>query len=440
MLHLYTFALVSVPCLSLLLPLCLASWKSVEFLTPACLPLPCAHVGPKGLLAYRGVPIEQLAKQSNFLEVAFLLIYGVLPSQQQSKYWNDRVMKHTYIHEDLKRMMQQFRYDAHPMGMLISTVAAMSTLHPEANPALAGQDVYSNAQVRNKQIHRLIGTIPTIAAYAYRHRVGRPYVDPRSDLGYTENFLYMMDKLSDSNYKPHPSLAKALDVLFTLHADHEQNCSTTAMRHLTSSGVDVYTSIAGANAALYGPSHGGANEAVLRMLMKIGDKSNIPSFIADVKAKKVKLMGFGHRVYKNYDPRARIVKQIAEEVFSITGREDLIDVAMELERIALTDDYFKKRSLYPNVDFYSGLIYKAMGIPTDFFVVMFAIPRTVGWLANWLEFLDDPEKRIVRPRQKYLGPKGLSFVPMAQRAQQKTAELVSNISSRSKRRSGVAAL
>lgn len=391
-------------------------------------------------MAYRGVPIEQLAKQSNFLEVAFLLIYGVLPSQQQSKYWNDRVMKHTYIHEDLKRMMQQFRYDAHPMGMLISTVAAMSTLHPEANPALAGQDVYSNAQVRNKQIHRLIGTIPTIAAYAYRHRVGRPYVDPRSDLGYTENFLYMMDKLSDSNYKPHPSLAKALDVLFTLHADHEQNCSTTAMRHLTSSGVDVYTSIAGANAALYGPSHGGANEAVLRMLMKIGDKSNIPSFIADVKAKKVKLMGFGHRVYKNYDPRARIVKQIAEEVFSITGREDLIDVAMELERIALTDDYFKKRSLYPNVDFYSGLIYKAMGIPTDFFVVMFAIPRTVGWLANWLEFLDDPEKRIVRPRQKYLGPKGLSFVPMAQRAQQKTAELVSNISSRSKRRSGVAAL
>eukprot|EP00475_Leptophrys_vorax_P023660 TRINITY_DN3241_c0_g1_i4.p1 TRINITY_DN3241_c0_g1~~TRINITY_DN3241_c0_g1_i4.p1 ORF type:complete len:413 (-),score=124.22 TRINITY_DN3241_c0_g1_i4:74-1312(-) len=391
--------------------------------------------GDKGVLLYRGYPIEELAEKSTFLECAFLLIYGELPSKDQSSYWSSRISKHTFIHEDLAGMMKSFRFNSHPMGMLISTVAAMSTLHPEANPALAGQDIYKSIDVRNKQIHRIIGTIPTIAAFAYRHRIGRPYVNPSyNNLSYCENFMYMLDQLSNPNYKPHPRLARALDILFILHADHELNCSTAAMRHLASSGVDVYTCIAGSAAALYGPLHGGANEAVLRMLESIGSVDKIPSFIEKVKNKKVKLMGFGHRVYKNYDPRARIIQKLAEEVFSITGREPLIEVAVKLEKIALSDPYFIERQLYPNVDFYSGLIYKAMGFPTDMFPVLFTIPRTAGWLAHWNEFLDDPENKIIRPRQVYLGHAKRPYVPLEERKVFSKAAITSSVSAEAKRR------
>jgi citrate synthase len=321
------------------------------------------------------------------------------------------------------------------LGMVISTIAALGTFHPEANPALTNQDVYNDLKLRNKQIHRLLGTVPTIAAFAYRHRIGRPFVNPAGkSLSYAENFLYMLDKLSHVNYKPHPKLARALDILFILHADHELNCSTAAMRHLTSSGVDVYTALAGAGGALYGPRHGGANEAVLRMLEKIGTVDNIPSFIEKVKAKKARLMGFGHRVYKNYDPRAKIVRQVAEEVFSILGREPLIEVAMALEKVALEDKYFVERKLYPNVDFYSGLIYKAMGFPTDFFAVLFLIPRTVGWLAHWSEFLDDPENKIIRPFQVYLGPGLRDYVPMEKRQQIVKRVIQSDATAESRRR------
>jgi len=396
--------------------------------------------GPAGLLTYRGYPIEQLANKSSFLEVAFLLLYKELPTRQQLDYFSDRVMKHTFIHEDITAMMQSFRYDAHPMGMLATCFAAIGTKQPSANPALAGQDVYNDLELRNKQIHRIVGMMPTVAAFCYRRRYGRPFVYPsHQNLSYSENFLYMLDKMSNADYRPNPELAKALDVLFILHADHELNCSTSAMRHLTSSGVDVYTSISASVGALYGPRHGGANEAVLRMLESIGDKSNIPSFIERVKRREVKLMGFGHRVYKNYDPRARIVRSIAKRVFDITGREPLIDVAEALEKAALNDEFFKKRNLYPNVDFYSGLIYKAMGFPTDFFPVLFAIPRTVGWLAHWNEFLDDPENRIVRPRQVYKGEATRDYVPMGQRklggaVKISTEQITSALSSESKRR------
>jgi len=321
------------------------------------------------------------------------------------------------------------------MGMLISTITAMSTFHPEANPALVGQNVYTDDKVRNKQIHRILGTMPTIAAYAYRHRIGRPYVNPSAKgLTYTENFLYMLDKLSHKDYRPHPRLARALDVLFILHADHEQNCSTAAMRHLTSGGVDVYTAIGGAAGALYGPRHGGANEAVVRMLQEIGSVDKIPKFIEGVKSKKARLMGFGHRVYKNYDPRARIIRTIADEVFSILGKEPLIEVATSLEKVALSDPYFIERKLYPNVDFYSGLIYKAMGFPTDYFPILFTIPRTVGWLAHWSEFLDDPENKIVRPRQVYVGSGKRDYVVMEQRTAQTTKSIVSEVTAESKRR------
>jgi len=391
--------------------------------------------GDKGILEHRGYPIEQLAEKSTFLEVSYLLIYGALPDAAQLQYFSQRVMRHTFIHEDLKVMMRSFRYNAHPMGMVISTVTAMSTFHPEANPALAGQDVYKSEAVRNKQIHRILGTMPTIAAYAYRHRIGRPYVDPsQAGLTYCENFLYMLDKLSNPSYRPNAKLAKALDVLFILHADHELNCSTAGMRHLSSSGVDVYSAVGGSAIGLYGPLHGGANEAVLRMLDKIGDVSNVPKFVEQVKAKKVKLMGFGHRVYKNYDPRARIIKKLADEVFSILGREDLIEVAVALEKVALLDNYFIERKLYPNVDFYSGLIYKAMGFPTDYFPVLFTIPRTAGWLAHWVEFLDDPENKIVRPRQVYLGAGTRDYVPLEQRQPTSTKNIVSDVSAESKRR------
>eukprot|EP00457_Paulinella_chromatophora_P004739 gb/GEZN01004752.1/.p1 GENE.gb/GEZN01004752.1/~~gb/GEZN01004752.1/.p1 ORF type:complete len:461 (-),score=68.96 gb/GEZN01004752.1/:501-1883(-) len=372
--------------------------------------------GGKGILRYRGYDIAQLAEKSSFLEVAYLLIFGNLPSTEQYSYFSGRVLRHTYVHEKMKTMMGSMRYDAHPMGMLISSISAMSTFHPEANPALAGDKIYKDKSLRNKQIYRIIGTMPTIAAMCYRNRIGRPYVDPATEgLGYAENFLYMMDKLSHVNYRPHPTLVRALEILFILHADHEFNCSTTTLRTIASSGVDVYSAIAGACAALYGPAHGGANEAVLRMLTKIGTKENIPKFMEAVKAKKVRLMGFGHRVYRNYDPRAKLVRQVAKQVFEVVGKDPLIELATELERIALSDEFFIKRKLYPNVDFYSGVIYKAMGFPTDFFTVLFAIPRTVGWLAHWNEFLDDPENRIVRPRQVYLGENLRSYVPIAER-------------------------
>jgi citrate synthase len=393
--------------------------------------------GGKGLLRYRGYPIEQLAEKSTFMEVAYLLIYGQLPDKAQLSYWTSRIMRHTFVHEDLKGMMKNFRYDAHPMGMLISSVSAMSTFHPEANPCLAGQDVYNDIELRNKQIHRILGTIATVAAFAYRHRIGRPYVDPapaESGFSYPEGFLFMLDKMSQPDYKPHPRLARALDILFILHADHELNCSTAAMRHLASSGVDVYTCIAGSAAALYGPRHGGANEAVLRMLEQIKTKENIPKFIEQVKAKKVRLMGFGHRVYKNYDPRARIIRTVAEEVFSILGKEPLIEVAVELEKHALSDPYFIERKLYPNVDFYSGLIYKAMGFPTDFFPVLFTIPRTAGWLAHWNEFLDDPENKIVRPRQVYVGSGPRDYAPLDGRTSTTTANIQSRVTAEAKRR------
>lgn len=390
--------------------------------------------GPKGILLYRGIPIEQLALKSNFMEVSYLLINGSLPSKTQLDYFGGRVMNHTYVHEDLKTMMGTFRYDSHPMGMMVSSMAAMSLTHPEANPALAGQGVYDNKRLRNKQIHRIIGTMPTLAAIAYRHRMGRPTVDPAEGLDYAENFLYMLDKMGGGNYKPHPTLVKAMDILFILHADHELNCSTAAMRHLTSSGVDVYTSVAAAIGALYGPRHGGANEAVLRMLEKIGSVDNIPAFIEGVKNKKEKLMGFGHRVYKNYDPRATIVRRIAEDVFKITGKEELIEVASALEKHALSDPYFKKRNLYPNVDFYSGLIYKALGFPTDFFPVLFAIPRSVGWLSHWSEFLDDKENRIIRPRQNYVGATIHDYTSIEGRPDAVTGDIRSNSSAESKRR------
>jgi len=390
--------------------------------------------GPKGILLYRGIPIEQLAMKSTFLEVSFLLLYGNLPSKNQLDYFSGRIMKHTFVHEDLKTMMKSFRYNSHPMGMMVSAMAAMSLIHPEANPALAGQDVYNDKRLRNKQIHRIVGTMPTLAAFAYRHRMGRSYVDPKDGMSYTDNFMYMLDKLGHEKYQAHPALSKALDILFILHADHELNCSTAAMRHLTSSGVDVYTSIAAATGALYGPKHGGANEAVLRMLEKIGSVDQIPSFIEQVKSKKVKLMGFGHRVYKNYDPRATIVRKVAEDVFKVLGKEPLIEVATALEKHALNDPYFKKRNLYPNVDFYSGLIYKAMGFPTDFFPVLFAIPRAVGWLSHWNEFLDDPENAIIRPRQNYVGATSHDYTPSAQRGEAAAGDIQSDTSAESKRR------
>ena len=364
--------------------------------------------GDKGILEYRGYPIEQLAEKSSFLEVAYLLLFGELPNAEQLAHWEQRIMRHTYIHENLTDLLKTFRYDAHPMGILVSTIAAMSTLHPDSKQV-------HDKEVRLKQIYRIMGKLPTVAAFAYRHRIGRPYNYPDSTLGYAGNFLYMLDFMGQSNYEVNPVLAHALDVLFVLHADHEQNCSTSAMRSIGSSEADPYSSMAGAAAALYGPLHGGANEAVLRMLKEIGSVSNIPSFIERVKKREVLLMGFGHRVYKNYDPRARIIKKIADEAFSVTGSNPLLDIAIELERIALNDDFFVSRKLYPNVDFYSGIIYQAMGFPVDMFPVLFALGRAPGWLAQWAEMVDDPDQKIARPRQIYLGERGRDYVPVAQR-------------------------
>ena len=352
--------------------------------------------GDKGILEYRGYPVEQLAERSNFLEVAYLILFGELPNEEQLAAWTYDITHHTFVHENIKTLMQAFRYDAHPMGMFISTVAALSTFYPDANKV-------SDADNRLAQIKRLIAKVPTIAAYTYRHNRGLRYVYPDNDLSYTGNFLNMMFKMTDAKYTPNPALEHALDVLFILHADHEQNCSTNAMRAIGSSCVDPYSAMAGAAAALYGPLHGGANEEVLKMLSRIGDTRNIPEFIQRVKNGEGKLMGFGHRVYKNYDPRARIIKRVADEVFEVTGRNRLLDIALELERIALEDEYFISRKLYPNVDFYSGIIYQAMGLPVAMFPVMFAIPRTVGWLAQWQEMITDPEQKIARPRQIFVG-------------------------------------
>jgi citrate synthase len=364
--------------------------------------------GEKGILRYRGYPIEQLAESSGFLEVAYLILQGELPDRPQLQTWVEEITLHTFLHENIKTLMEAFRYDAHPMGMFISTVAALSTFYPEA------PDIF-NLESRMYQIKRLIAKVPTIAAFSYRHSRGLPYVYPDNDLSFTGNFLSMMFKMSEARYKVPPALERALDVLFILHADHEQNCSTNTMRSIGSSQPDPYSALAGAAAALYGPLHGGANEAVLRMLSGIGDVKNVPGFVERVKAGDNRLMGFGHRVYKNYDPRARIIKQVAAEVFAVTGRNPLLDIALELERIALEDDYFVSRKLYPNVDFYSGIIYQAMAIPTTMFPVLFAIARTVGWLAQWQELLGDPEQRIARPRQVYLGHGQRDYVPISKR-------------------------
>merc|ERR1712216_794506 len=408
--------------------------------TACCKSTICFIDGEKGKLSYRGIPIEELAEKSTYMETSFLLLYGSLPSGEQLRHYTSRVMEHTYLHNDMLQFMSAFRYDAHPMGMVMSTVSALGTFYPDQNSSLVpvGADVYKSSspggtEIRNKQIFRIVGKAITIAANAYRHRIGKPFNQPVNHLTYTENFLYMMDRLSEKDYMPNPRLAKILDVLFMLHADHELNCSTAAMRHLTSSGVDVYSCLAGATGALYGPLHGGACEAVLRMLDSIGSVDAIPQFIDDVKNRKKKLMGFGHRVYKNYDPRARIVRQMAEETFTILGREPMIDIAIALEKVALSDPYFIERKLYPNVDFYSGLIYKTMGFPTDFFPVLFMIPRCSGWLSHWQELSDDKELKIIRPRQHYLGSMHSKYQQMSER---KIAEvnLSTTVDSFSKRR------
>jgi citrate synthase len=364
--------------------------------------------GDKGILWYRGYPIEQLAERSNFIETAYLILFGELPNAEQLDDWQHEITHHTIVHENIKRLMESFRYDAHPMGMFISTVAALSTFYPEATAV-------ADKSVRLAQIKRLIAKVPTLAAFSYRHSRGLPYNYPDNDLSYSGNFLNLMFRMAEPQYDPDPVLERALDILFILHADHEQNCSATTMRGIGSSLADPYSAVAGAAAALYGPRHGGANQAVLEMLNQIGDQSNIPDFIKRVKAGEGRLMGFGHRVYKNYDPRAKIIKEVADEVFEVTGHNPLLDIALELERIALEDEYFVSRKLYPNVDFYSGIIYQAMGVPTEMFPVMFAIPRTAGWLAQWAEMLDDPEQRISRPRQIYTGADNRDYVPLEDR-------------------------
>ena len=370
--------------------------------------------GDKGILRYRGYPIEQLAEKCSYLEVAYLLLFGELPTEPQQKQWIDDITHHTMLHETSKKFLEGFRYNAHPMGMLASTVAALSTVYPDARDVL-------DPQVRARQIRRIIGKMPTIAAYTYRHSVGFPFVYPDNDLSYTENFLNMLWKMVEPKYSVHPILARALDILFILHADHEQNCSTNVMRSVGSSHADPFLGIAAASAALSGPLHGGANEEVLKMLDVIGSKSKVPEYIARVKAGEFKLMGFGHRIYKHYDPRARIIKWAADRVFEVTGRNPKLDIALELERIALEDDYFIKHKLYPNVDFYSGIMYQAMGFTPDMFTVLFAIPRTAGWLAQWEEMVCDPEQKIARPRQVYTGEAARDFVPVEKRGVVATA-------------------
>jgi citrate synthase len=364
--------------------------------------------GDAGILEYRGYPIEQLAEQSTFLEVSYLLVHGELPTQQQLDEWTHEITIHTFVHENVKDFMKGFRHDAHPMGMLVGSVGALSTFYPDANKI-------RDPDNRHLQTIRLIAKMPTLAAFAYRHTQGMPYVYPDNDLRYPGNFLNMMYKMTELRYQPDERLERALDILFILHADHEQNASTSAVRGVGSTQVDPYSAIAAGVAALYGPLHGGANEAVLRMLRRIESKENIPDFIKGVKEGDERLMGFGHRVYKNYDPRAKIIKSAAEDVFEVAGRNPLIDIASELERIALEDDYFVSRKLYPNVDFYSGLIYEALGLPVSMFPVMFAIGRTAGWIAQWLELVQDKEQKIARPRQIYTGERTRDYVPLNQR-------------------------
>jgi len=364
--------------------------------------------GDKGILRYRGYPIEVLAEHCTFLEVAYLLLFGELPTESQLKKWVNEITHHTMLHESTKKFMEGFRHDAHPMAMFVSTVAALSSVYPES------RNVHDPAN-RMHQIIRLIGKVPSIAALSYRHSVGYPFVYPDNDLTYAENFMNMLWKMVEPKYLANPAIARALDILFILHADHEQNCSANAMRAVGSSQTDPYLATAAAAAALAGPLHGGANEEVLRMLDEIGTKANIPAYIQKVKDGKCKLMGFGHRVYKNYDPRAKVIKWTADRVFEVTGYNAKLEIAMELERIALQDEYFVQRKLYPNVDFYSGIIYQAMGFRPEMFTVLFAIPRTVGWLAQWQEMLTDPEQKIARPRQVWIGHETRNFIPMEQR-------------------------
>jgi citrate synthase len=366
--------------------------------------------GDRGILRYRGYPIEELAERSNYLEVAYLLLNGELPTLDQMDDWVWQVTHHTWVHENVKKFMDGFHHDAHPMGMLVSTVGALSTFYPEARDA-------SDPATRRLQIVRLIAKMPTLAAFAFRHSLGLPYAYPDNELSYTGNFLNMLFKTTEVKYEPNRTIERALEVLFILHADHEQNCSTNAVRSVGSSQVDPYSALAGGVAALYGPLHGGANEEVLRMLRAVGSKDRIREFIRQVKDGKAKLMGFGHRVYKNYDPRAKIIKRMADEVFEVTRPSELLPIALELERIALEDDYFVSRKLYPNVDFYSGLIYQAIGFPVEMFPVLFAIPRTSGWLAQWQEMRGDPEQKIARPRQLYLGAGRRGYVEIGKRDQ-----------------------
>jgi citrate synthase len=364
--------------------------------------------GDAGILEYRGYPIEQLAENSTYLEVAYLLIHGELPTKDQYETWVHEVTYHTFVHENIKTFMQGFRYDAHPMGMLLASVGALSTFYPESRNL-------SDSANRHMQIVRMIAKMPTLGAWAFRHAQGKPYVYPDNELSYAGNFLAMLFKMSEQKFQADERLIRALEVLFILHADHEQNCSTNAVRSVGSSQVDPYSAVSAGVAALFGPLHGGANEAVLRMLRRIGSVDKVPDFIAGVKDGKERLMGFGHRVYKNYDPRARIIKKAADDVFEVTGVNPLLKIALELEKIALEDEYFVKRKLYPNVDFYSGLIYEALSFPPEMFTVLFAIPRTSGWLAQWLELVDDREQKIARPKQIYTGERGREFVSRDQR-------------------------
>src|SRR4051794_29282918 len=364
--------------------------------------------GDKGILEYRGYPIEQLAEKSNFLEVAYLLVHGTLPEKAEYDSWVHEITYHTFVHENVKEFMQGFRYDAHPMGMLMASVGALSTFYPDARNI-------SDADNRHMQIVRMIAKMPTLGAWSFRHAQGKPFVYPDNELSYTANFLSMLFKMSEQKFDADERLVKALDVLFILHADHEQNASTNAVRSVGSTQVDPYSAVAAGVGALFGPLHGGANEAVLRMLKRIGSKENIPDFITGVKDGNERLMGFGHRVYKNYDPRAKIIKKATEDVFEVTGKSPLLEIATELEKIALEDDYFIKRKLYPNVDFYSGLIYEAMGLPVAMFPVMFAIGRTSGWIAQWLEMVQDSEQKIARPRQIYTGGREREYVPLERR-------------------------
>jgi citrate synthase len=386
----------------------LMSYDPAYMATASCRSAVTFIDGDKGILEYRGYPIEQLAEKSNYLEVAYLLIHGHLPTQSEIDEWTHQITIHTFVHENVKEFMQGFRYDAHPMGMLLASTGALSTFYPEAN-------AIKDEEVRYMQVIRLLAKMPTLAAFAFRHNQGKPYVYPDNELSYAGNFLSMIYKMTELRYEPDPRLEHALDVLFILHADHEQNCSTSAVRSVGSSQVDPYSAVAAGVAALYGPLHGGANEAVLRMLQRIGTKENIPDFIKGVKEGNERLMGFGHRVYKNFDPRAKIIKKAVDEVFEVTGKNPLLDIATELEKIALEDDYFVSRKLYPNVDFYSGLIYEALGMPVEMFPVLFAIGRTSGWIAQWLEMIDDKEQKIARPRQIYTGSRGVDYVPMDQR-------------------------